>query len=459
MQTLFWFRQDLRIQDNHGLTAALKNSSQILPIFIVDTKLLQQFWWLQDPRLGFIKDSLINLQQQLQKTNLNLLVLVGDPEALVPSLVRENSIWQVYINKAYDTYGIGRDLRVRLALREMGVQMHVENDYLLVAPEVLKPYQIFSPYSRSWEKVLNSDTYQLPRDKVALLFPSCDISQITQKSLDQLPSSHPYRKFQNPLKILKKFDFKNYDEKRNMLGAGGTSKISPYLRFGVISSRQLYHLAHQANNQTFIKELARREFRYQLSYHFPEVLVQSFQAKRRGIPRDNDRKLFEAFCQGKTWYPIIDAAIQQLKTENRMHGRARMIVASFLTKDLLIDRKRWEEFFKKHLLDYDQIVNIWNRQRSASVGADPRPLRIFSPILQAQRFDPEAKYIKKYLPELKNIPAEQLHDPLTYSLKYIQPIVDHRLATKKAKLVYDQAKSEYYEENYSDFILDHPKNL
>jgi len=131
-----------------------------------------------------------------------------------------------------------------------------------------------------------------------------------------------------------------------------------------------------------------------------------------------------------------------------MHGRARMIVASFLTKDLLIDRKRGEEFFKKHLLDYDQIVNIGNRQRSASVGADPRPLRIFSPILQAQRFDPDAKYIKKYLPELKNIPVEQLHDPLTYSLKYIQPIVDHRLATKKAKLVYDQAKSEYYAENY-----------
>ncbi len=448
MKTLFWFRQDLRIQDNHGLTAALKNSSQILPVFIVDTKLLNQFWWLQDPRLGFIKDALIHLQQQLQTINLDLLVLVGDPEECIFSLVREHSISQIYVNKAYDTYGVGRDLRVRLALREMGVQMHVENDYLLVAPEVLKPYQIFSPYARAWEKVVVSDTYQLPRDFVALLFPSRDISQITQKSLDQLPSSHPYRPFQDPSKILKKFDFKNYDEKRNMLSAGGTSKISPYLRFWVISSRQLYHFAHQANNQTFLKELARREFRYQLSYHFPESLVQSFQAKRRGIQRDNDTKLFDAFCQGKTWYPIIDAAIQQLKTENRMHGRARMIVASFLTKDLLIDRNRGEQFFKQYLLDYDQIVNIGNRQRSASVGADPRPLRIFSPILQSQRFDPDATYIKKYLPELKNIPAEQLHDPLTYSLNYIKPIVDHRLATKKEKLVYDQAKSEYYAEFY-----------
>jgi deoxyribodipyrimidine photo-lyase len=229
-----------------------------------------------------------------------LLVLVGDPEDLIPSLVREYSIEQIYVNKAYDIYGLGRDLRVRLALRDMGVQMHVENDYLLVAPEVLKPYQIFSPYSKAWEKVVNSDTYQLPRDSVALLFPSLDISQLTQKSLDQLPSSNSYRKFQDSSKILKKFDFKSYDEKRNMLGAGGTSKISPYLRFGVISSRQLYHLAHQANNQTFLKELARREFRYQLSYHFPESLVQSFQAKRRGIPRDNDTKLFQAFCQGKT---------------------------------------------------------------------------------------------------------------------------------------------------------------
>jgi len=186
---------------------------------------------LQDPRLGFIKDALIHLQQQLQTINLDLLVLVGDPEECIFSLVREHSISQIYVNKAYDTYGVGRDLRVRLALREMGVQMHVENDYLLVAPEVLKPYQIFSPYARAWEKVVVSDTYQLPRDFVALLFPSRDISQITQKSLDQLPSSHPYRPFQDPSKILKKFDFKNYDEKRNMLSAGGTSKISPYLRF------------------------------------------------------------------------------------------------------------------------------------------------------------------------------------------------------------------------------------
>lgn len=228
------------------------------------------------------------------------MILVGDPQEFIPSLVREHSISQVYINKAYDPYGVGRDLKVRLALREMGVQMHVENDYLLVAPETLKPYQIFSPYARAWEKVVNTDTYELPSDEVALIFPSHEISHITQQSLDQLPSSHPYRKFQDPLKTLEKFDFKNYDEKRNMLGAGGTSKISPYLRFGVISSRQLYHFAHQANNQTFIKELARREFRYQLSYHFPEVLIQSFQAKRRGIQRENDTQLFEAFCQGKT---------------------------------------------------------------------------------------------------------------------------------------------------------------
>jgi len=445
MKTLFRFRQDLRIQDNHGFIAALKNSSQILPIFIIDTKLLQQLWWAQDIRLGFIKDALINLQQQLQKISLNLLILVGDPEKLIPSIVREHSIGQAYINKAYDSYGVGRDLRVRLALRDMGVQMHTENDYLLLAPELLKPYQVFSPYFRAWEKIVETKSYELPSDSVALLFPSRDISKTSQKSLDQLPSSHPYRPFQDPIKMLAKFDFRNYDNVRDMLGAGGTSKISPYLRFGVISSRQLYNFAREAGNITFIKELARREFRYQLSYHFSQSLVESFQPKRKLINRENDPKLFEAFCQWKTWYPIIDAAIKQLLTENRMHGRARMIVASFLTKDLLIDRKRWEDFFKKHLLDYDQIVNIWNRQRSASVWADPRPLRIFSPILQAQRFDPDAKYIKKHLPSLSKIPADTLHDPLTYDLDYIKPIVDHRLATKRARLVYDEAKSEYYE--------------
>lgn len=448
MKTLFWFRQDLRVEDNHWLVAALKNSSQILPIFIIDTKLLEEFQWLQDIRLGFVKDALINLQKQLQKINLNLLVLVGNPQEIIASFVHEHSIDQVYVNKAYDTYGLGRDLKIRLALRDMGVQMHVENDYLVVAPEILKSYQIFSPYFRAWENVIDFNAYEIPKNSVTLLLPSSDISKTSQKALDKLPASHSLRIFKDPIKILKHFDFENYDISRNMLAAGGTSKVSPYLRFGIISSRQIYRFAKEANNQTFIRELARRDFRYQLFYHFPSSIIESFQAKRRNIQRDNDDKLFQSFCQAKTWYPIIDAAIRQLITENRMHWRARMIVASFLTKDLLIDRKRGEEFFKKHLIDYDQIVNIGNRQRSASVGADPRPLRIFSPILQAQRFDPDAIYIKKYLPELKNIPAKELQDPLKYSLNYIKPIIDHRLAIKKTKSVYDQAKSEYYSEFY-----------
>jgi deoxyribodipyrimidine photo-lyase len=214
------------------------------------------------------------------------------------------------------------------------------------------------------------------------------------------------------------------------------------MRFGLVSIRQIYqHYVTQKNAgaDIIISELAWREFRHHVMHYFPNTQWQSFQEKRRKIQRENNHAWFTARCEGKTGYPIIDAAMRQLKAENRMHNRARMIVASFLTKDLLIDRTRGEKHFANYLIDYDHAVNIGNRQRSASVGADPKPLRIFSPILQAQRFDPDAAYIKKYIPELADVEAYRLHDPLTYTLPYIVPIVDHRLMQQKAKDVYRAA--------------------
>lgn len=230
------------------------------------------------------------------------------------------------------------------------------------------------------------------------------------------------------------YEFGQYEQTRNIPGIDGTSKLSPYIRFGLISIRELYRKVQ--NNLSYCNELARREFWQHITYYNPQVWFQEFQEQRRGIKWQNNELLFQKRCDGATGYPIVDAAMRQLKQENRMHGRARMIVASFLTKDLLIDWRWWEKHFANYLLDYDANVNIGNWQRSASVWADPKPLRIFNPILQSQRFDPEARYILKYIPELAGQELVAIHDPLKYKLYYNEPIVDHYINSKLAKEIY-----------------------
>jgi deoxyribodipyrimidine photo-lyase len=206
------------------------------------------------------------------------------------------------------------------------------------------------------------------------------------------------------------------------------------LRFWVFSIRQIYNA--WVKNPTFINELIWREFWQHIDYYFPECKKQEFQENKRNIKWQKNDFLFERWCEWKTWYPIIDACMKQLLETNRMHGRWRMIVASFLTKDLHIDWRLWEAFFKKHLLDYDENMNFWNWQWSASVWADPKPLRIFSPILQSQKFDSEAKFIKIYLPELIWQDLKKVHNPLENNLEYLNPIVDHRVEQKVARAMY-----------------------
>jgi deoxyribodipyrimidine photo-lyase len=239
------------------------------------------------------------------------------------------------------------------------------------------------------------------------------------------------------------FDYSHYDETRNFPSIDGSSKLSPYTRFWLLSIREVYREILDKNQPTqtatFISELARREYRQHTAHHFPESRIMEFQIRRRNLWRDNNKIFFKARCEGRTGYPIVDAAMRQLVSEKRMHNRTRMVVASFLTKDLLIDRRRGEQFFAQHLLDYDANVNIGNRQRSASVWADPKPIRIFSPMLQSSRFDADCIYIKKYLPELESFSPKQIHEPLKYDLSgswYPNPIIDHYERSKKAKAMY-----------------------
>ncbi len=216
----------------------------------------------------------------------------------------------------------------------------------------------------------------------------------------------------------------------------GLVSIRELLTRGIVVHKKIYgdHASEHKNH--YVSELAWREFWYHIMHYFPETAMTEFQEKRRHIQWSNNQALLEKWEKGETGYPIVDAAMHQLRTENRMHGRARMIVASFLTKDMLIDRRLGEKVFAKYLLDYDFAVNIGNRQWSASVGADPKPLRIFNPILQSKKFDPQADYILQYIPELHKKPLDAIHDPLKYPLDYIQPIVDHYVMSRKSREAY-----------------------
>ena len=228
---------------------------------------------------------------------------------------------------------------------------------------------------------------------------------------------------------------------RNNLDIDGTSRLSPYLRFGVFSVRQIYNTAKNVS-ETFLSEMAWREFWWHILYYFPNTKNEEFQEKRRHIQWSQDQGMFGKWCRGETGYPIVDAAMRQLNETNWMHGRARMVVASFLTKDMHIDWRLGEQYFAEKLLDYDEAVNLGNWQWSASVGADPKPLRVFSPMLQSEKFDPEVKFIKKYIPELEFENIKAIHNPLEIPLSYCRAIVDHRIETHKARELY---KSDDYE--------------
>lgn len=442
-QSLFRFRQDLRVYDNIWLYQAFKSSKQVIPIFIFDENLIPTFGWIQDPRFAFLKDALLNLDKQLQKIWSQLTILKWKPEKILPIIIKEADIQSIYCNMAYDTYGIQRDSKIKDFCNQNNIWYHISIDNLLQNPQNIKAYKVFSPYFKTWisrlpqifdlieiQKIHSTNQNFLQKIKHKIQIINTDI-------LDKfIPMTNKYRPIDWRKNTLKNFDFANYENTKNFPAIPWTSKLSPYIRFGLVSIRQLFNIAKKQKADNYLFELWRREFWHQIAMYFPLSRIQAFQEHRQNIPRQNNKKLFELFCNAQTWYPIIDAAIIQLKTENRMHNRLRMVVASFLTKDLLIDWKRWEEFFKKYLLDYEEVVNIWNRQRSASVWADPKPMRIFSPIRQSQRFDTDAVFIKKHIPQLKNINPEHIHDPLTYPLDYHKPIVDHKQQTILAKQMY-----------------------
>ncbi|MGB7293864.1 MAG: deoxyribodipyrimidine photo-lyase [Thermodesulfobacteriota bacterium] len=435
-RTIFWFRRDLRVKDNTGLYHAVRESPEVIPIVIFDENILEN---LPDRnlRLGFIIEATKQLKTDLLKLGSDLLVLKGKPSDLIPKIAYRNKVDAVYVNKAYSVYGRRRDNELKEILEGDNIEFSEFEDTLLVEPERIPQRKVFTPFYKLWSK-----TEKRPQ----LL----EIRRINSPKLDEQPFEKVIKRLSFstsskwpinfPEERLNKFDFSNYMNTRNYPYINGTSRLSPYIRFGIVSIRQIYSRVRSETpkTETYISELAWREFWYHIMHYFPETIDLEFQEKRRNIKWISNDEWYEAWKEGRTGYPIVDAGMRQLKEEGWIHNRVRMIVASFLTKDLLIDWRMGDRHFFDYLIDYDEAVDIGNWQWVASVGADPKPLRIFNPILQSKWYDPDCKYIKKYVSELKDIDPGKIHDPLKYDLSYHAPIVNHYEMSSLAKEKYNE---------------------
>jgi deoxyribodipyrimidine photo-lyase len=433
-KSLFIFRQDLRLNDNTGLIEAIKNSDSILPIFIRDERAVSDFW-IDDPRFGFIREAIESIDTQLQQYSGRLSIYSWNPVDIITNLIQEFDIDAVFFNRSYSPKWKERDDAILHFCEAQDIDFHSYQDFILVEPQECEQRKVFTPYSMLWKKFLmaNPERLHVARfewDQTNWIVPS------DRKEISDIITvvHHPYWSIPFGAERMDR-DFESYDDLRNLPAIDGSTRLSPYIRFGVFSIREIYKKVQ--HNPTLLSEIIWREFWYQIAYYFPFTYTLEFQERRRSIVWDTDTEsyLWKQFEAGKTGYPLVDAAIRQLYETNWMHNRLRMVVASFLTKNLWIDWRIWEKWFKKYLIDYDEAVNYGNWQWSASVGADPKPVRIFNPLLQSEKFDSEAKFIKKYIPELADIDPKRIHE-LELQGVYYNPIVNQKESAAMARSRY-----------------------
>ena len=426
--SIFWFRRDLRLEDNAGLYHALRSGNPVLPVFIFDAEILEKLEYKSDKRVQFIHQELIRLNKELKEYGSSLLVKVGKPWVVWKELMQEYSVHTVYTNHDYEPYAIARDEKINELLKENGVRFHTYKDQVIFERrEVVKddgtPYTVFTPYSKKWKAKLNSFySKSYPTLKYADKFFSTPSLSIP--SLKEIGFTSTDFKFSE--RAVKSDIIKNYSERRDFPAVNGTSKLGIHLRFGTLSVRKLLTYALQ-RNETYVNELIWRDFYHQILCHFPHVVKGAFRKEYDEIEWENDETKFAAWCEGRTGYPLVDAGMRELNTTGYMHNRVRMVVASFLTKHLLIDWKWGEAYFAEKLLDFDLAANNGGWQWAAGCGTDAAPyFRVFNPQLQMERFDPEMKYVKHWVPEFG-------------TAAYAAPIVDHKLAKDKVMAAYGKA--------------------
>jgi len=424
---IFWFRRDLRLDDNVGLFHALNSMEEVLPVFLFDESILDELP-KDDARVTFIHELLSKIQEQLALQGKSLAVFHGKPVAVFKQLISEHSISTVYTNHDYEPYARKRDKEINQLLKEHGIDFKTSKDQVIFEKsDVVKddglPYVVYTPYSKKWKEKFK--TISLPNypsenllDKIALhSYPFLSLRDIGFET-----SSIKITPFDVSDKLVDQ-----YESTRNFPAMSGTSMIGAYLRFGAVSIRKMVAKAIASKNETFWNELIWREFFMQILWHFPHTIHKSFKEKYDAIEWNNNETEFQKWCDGKTGYPMVDAGMRELNATGHMHNRVRMVVASFLCKHLLIDWRWGETYFVQKLFDYEQASNVGNWQWAAGSGVDAAPyFRIFNPAEQIKKFDKDLKYIKKWVPEVETS---------AYSL----PIVDHKEARERCLRVYKEA--------------------
>lgn len=426
--SIFWFRRDLRLEDNTGLFYAFEQEENVLPLFIFDKNILDKLEDKKDGRVQFIHDQINKISGQLKDFESSILVKYGDPVEVFKSLFKEYAIQNIYTNRDYEPYAKERDQAVKDLAKLNNCQfLDFKDQVIFEKGEILNGsgdfYKVFTPYSRVWlEKFNNSNISLLSLNKSKRNFLKKDpfpIPSLNDMGFEESDVKIPPLEIDRPL-------IKKYDQVRNFPAINGTSRIGIHLRFGTISVRKLALEAAKLND-TYLNELIWREFYMMILSHNPQVTDKAFKPQYDHIPWRNSEEDFQKWCDGETGYPIVDAGMRELNATGYMHNRVRMIVASFLTKHLLLDWRWGEAYFAKKLLDFELSSNNGGWQWAAGTGTDAQPyFRVFNPESQTEKFDKELKYIKKWVPEYGTD-------------KYPKPMVEHKFARERALETYKSA--------------------
>lgn len=422
---LFWFRRDLRLEDNVGLFHALKSGHSVLPVFILDKNILGMLEERHDRRLSFIHGALEALQERIAATGSSLLVLHGTPEEAMRQLIAEYDVRAVYANRDYEPYAVERDRQIGLMLEKSGVPFHTLKDQVIFEKnEVVKsdgtPYTVFTPYSKAWKKKLTQGELILsPSEQLMGNF--LKTGPLPLPTLEALGFTRTDMLFKPP--EINTGIIAGYHKTRNIPSIEGTTRLGIHLRFGTVSIRRLVAAAIPLS-EVWLNELIWREFFMSILWHFPHVVDNSFKKKYDNISWRNNEEEFERWCNGMTGYPIVDAGMRELNATGFMHNRVRMITAGFLTKHLLIDWRWGEAYFAARLLDYELSSNNGNWQWSSGSGCDAAPyFRVFNPSEQTRKFDPDLVYVRRWVPE---------HETPDYP----RMVVDHAPARERALKTY-----------------------
>ena len=426
---IFWFRRDLRLDDNRGFFEALKGDYPVLPIFIFDTEISDKLPE-HDARVTFIHETLQEMRQTLQEEHdSSIAILKGKPIDVFKDLVKEYNIKAVYTNHDYEPYATERDKEIGTFFNEYKIGFKTFKDQVIFEKsDIVKsdgdPYKVYTPYMKTWKSTFNPDKLKIyyTNNYLDNLIEHSRLPNLTLSDIGFKKSSQEIASYDVTPTLIQE-----YESKRNFPAKDATSHLGPHLRFGTVSVRKMIKKAIAENNEIFWQELIWREFFMQILWHYPRTVNESFKPKYDRIEWRNNEAEFKAWCEGKTGYPLIDAGMRELNNTGFMHNRIRMLVGSFLCKHLLIDWRWGEAYFAEKLHDYEMASNIGNWQWVAGCGVDAAPyFRIFNPTTQIKKFDKDHKYIQKWVPDYQE-------------LTYPKPIVDHKEARERCLATYKAA--------------------